>query len=228
MPETNHHLTWTNLLTAEKEKKYFKHILHQIAKQRLQGKIIYPPDNKIFEAFRLTPLSGLKVVILGQDPYHGPDQAHGLCFSVLKGVRPPPSLQNIFKELHDDLGCTRPPQGRLDHWAKQGVLLLNTMLSVEAGKPQSHANLGWEQFTDRVISLINENCQHVVFLLWGSNAQKKFRLLDTARHTIFKAPHPSPLSSYRGFFGCQHFSKCNKALLAHQQNPVAWCLPEYS
>lgn len=216
--------SWKKLLGDEKQKHYFQQILQQISLQRQQGKVIYPPDNQIFEAFKLTPLNKLKVVILGQDPYHGPSQAQGLCFSVSPGTKSPPSLQNIFKELRDDLGCTVPTNGSLINWAQQGVLLLNTLLTVEQNKPQSHLPLGWEQFTDRVISLISEHQTHVVFLLWGANAQRKAKLIDENRHTVLKAPHPSPLSSYRGFFGCRHFSKCNQALIKHHQQPIDWCL----
>ncbi len=215
---------WKDLLSEEKKQPCFQQILQRISTLRRQGKIIYPADNQIFEAFKLTPLEQLRVVLLGQDPYHGPGQAHGLCFSVLPGTKPPPSLQNIFKELRDDVGCALPENGSLVHWAKQGVLLLNTLLSVEQNKPQSHLTLGWEQFTDRVITLISQHCPHVVFLLWGANAQRKSKLIDAQRHTLLKAPHPSPLSAYRGFFGCRHFSLCNQSLIDHQQSPINWCL----
>ncbi len=216
--------SWKNLLSEEKQQPYFRQILQKISEQRRQGKIIYPGDDHIFEAFRLTPLNELKVVLLGQDPYHGPSQAHGLCFSVLPGTKPPPSLQNIFKELHNDMGCAMPVNGSLVNWAKQGVLLLNTLLTVEQNKPQSHLNLGWERFTDRVISLISQHCPHIVFILWGANAQRKSSLIDGDRHTLLKAPHPSPLSAYRGFFECKHFSRCNRALIKHHQQVIDWCL----
>jgi len=215
---------WKDLLAQEKQQPYFKEILHQIKSQRIQGKIIYPPDAQIFEAFRLTPLQKLKVIILGQDPYHGPNQAHGLSFSVVKGVKKPPSLQNILKELHQDLGFDIPKSGQLDKWALQGVLLLNTYLSVEAGNPQSHANLGWLKFTDKVICLLNGHCEHLVYILWGAHAQKKIPLIDTTRHSIIKSPHPSPLSAHRGFFNSHPFSKANDALRKHGQEIIDWSL----
>ncbi len=217
---------WSDILHDEKNKAYFKDTLSQISAMRKDGVCIYPDDKHIFEAFRLAQLEQLKVVILGQDPYHNPGQAHGLCFSVPKNVAIPPSLKNIYKELKQDIGCPIPEHGNLESWARQGILLLNTILTVEAGKPQSHQSLGWQQFTDRVIELINIHCSHVVFLLWGANAQRKTVLIDSKKHSILTAPHPSPLSSYRGFFGCKHFSKCNQLLLAHQQQPIEWNISE--
>jgi len=217
-------LNWTEVLKAEKQNSFFKDALKSVARARKLGTVIYPSDKHIFEAFRITPLNQLKVVILGQDPYHQQGQAHGLCFSVPKGIRTPPSLRNIYKELHTDLGCSIPEHGNLQHWAEQGVLLLNTVLTVVEGKPQSHQDIGWQQFTDEVIRLINQHCQHVVFLLWGANAQKKQALINSSQHTIFSAPHPSPLSCYRGFFGCKHFSKTNQCLIEHHQQSIDWCI----
>ena len=178
---------------------------------------------EVFNAFKLTELDSVKVVILGQDPYHGPDQAHGLCFSVLPGVRTPPSLVNIYKEMQRDLpGFVTPNHGFLESWAQQGVLLLNTVLTVQAGMAHSHAHLGWETFTDRVIERINSHCQGVVFLLWGAHAQKKGRFIDRARHHVLTAPHPSPLSAHRGFIGCGHFSEANRLLVQQGMSPIDW------
>lgn len=188
--------------------------------------IVYPPGKEIFNALNTTPLDKVKVVILGQDPYHGPGQAHGLCFSVKRGIPPPPSLQNIFKELGTDIGMATPSHGELTAWAERGVLLLNTSLTVRAHAPQSHSGKGWEEFTDRVIEVLNEKREHLVFLLWGSPAQRKAERVDPRRHCILKAPHPSPLSAYRGFFGCRHFSKTNAYLVSHGIAPIDWRLPE--
>lgn len=215
---------WTTQLAETKQADYFVDCLHKVAKQRALGKIIYPPKESVFEAFRLCELTDIKVVILGQDPYHGPNQAHGLCFSVNKGNALPPSLKNIYKELASDLNIKVPAHGDLSAWAKQGVFLLNTVLTVEAGKANSHRDYGWLQFTDEVIKVINRELPHVVFMLWGSPAQSKQALLDATKHTILTAPHPSPLSAYRGFFGCQHFSRANDALIRHNQTPINWSL----
>ena len=216
--------SWSHILSEEKQKAYFQEALNSVAVARKNGVTIFPDDQHIFEAFKLTSLENLKVVILGQDPYHNTGQAHGLCFSVSKGITIPPSLKNIYKELNEDIGCPIPKHGFLQDWASQGVLLLNTVLTVEAGKPQSHQDFGWQQFTDQVIGLINQHCKHVVFLLWGANAQRKAQLIDAERHCILTSPHPSPLSSYRGFFGCKHFSKANEYLKQHQHSPIDWCI----
>lgn len=187
------------------------------------GKVIYPPDDDIFNAFKLTMPATLKVVIIGQDPYHGPNQAHGLCFSVNKGNKVPPSLRNIYKELASDIaGFEIPVHGDLSHWAEQGVLMLNTVLTVEQGQAHSHKKRGWEVFTDNVIKHISAEFENVVFLLWGAPAQKKAQLVDTARHSILSAVHPSPLSAHRGFFGCQHFSKTNELLSSFGKHAIDW------
>lgn len=189
------------------------------------GKTIYPPPPQIFAALDATPFDAVKVVVLGQDPYHGPGQAHGLCFSVQPGVPVPPSLVNIFREIHDDLGIAPAGHGHLMHWARQGVLLLNAVLTVERGRAGAHQGRGWEVFTDAVIDRLNREREGLVFLLWGSPAQTKGRLLDTRRHLVLRAPHPSPLSAYRGFFGCRHFSLANQWLVEHGQAPIDWSLP---
>lgn len=184
--------------------------------------MIYPPFDQVFSAFGLTPLTNVKVVILGQDPYHGPNQAHGLSFSVVEGQKIPPSLKNIFTELHSDIGGSIPHHGCLESWARQGVLLLNTVLTVEQCSPKSHAKKGWEQFTDRIISHVSDTQDHVVFMLWGKDAQSKVPWLDCKKHLILKAAHPSPLSAYRGFFGCKHFSRANQWLRGHNIDPINW------
>ncbi|HEX7324752.1 MAG TPA: uracil-DNA glycosylase [Rhodanobacteraceae bacterium] len=189
------------------------------------GKRIYPPGPQIFAALDATPFAAVKVVILGQDPYHGPGQAHGLCFSVRPGVPVPPSLLNIFAEIESDLGIPRPDHGYLVPWAQRGVLLLNSVLTVQAHMAGSHQGKGWEGFTDRVVDELNRNREGLVFLLWGSYAQAKGKLIDTRRHCVLKAPHPSPLSAHRGFLGCRHFSKCNQYLESHGQTPIDWSLP---
>jgi uracil-DNA glycosylase len=189
------------------------------------GKTIYPPPRRIFAALDATPFDQVKVVILGQDPYHGPNQAHGLCFSVLPGVPPPPSLLNIFAEIERDLHIPRPDHGCLLPWARQGVLLLNAVLTVERGRAGSHQGKGWEGFTDAIVDHLNRERENLVFLLWGSPAQAKGRLVDARRHRVLKAPHPSPLSAHRGFIGCGHFSLANQWLIAHGQQPVDWRLP---
>jgi uracil-DNA glycosylase len=217
--------SWQTLLAGEKQQPYFQSILHFLKAEQAAGKNIYPAYADRFNAFKYTPFEQVRVVILGQDPYHGPDQAHGLCFSVKPGIKPPPSLKNIFQALRNDLGLPIPTHGCLEHWAKQGVFLLNTVLSVEAGKPQSHANRGWETFTDKVIRLLNENKQGVIFLLWGSTAQKKGQMIDTTRHYILKTVHPSPLSAHRGFMGCRHFSKTNQLLREMGKTEIDWQLP---
>jgi uracil-DNA glycosylase len=216
-------LTWHDVLADEKEKPYFKETLQAVAQQRAAGVTVYPPQKDVFNAFKLTELGDIKVVILGQDPYHGPNQAHGLAFSVLPGVAIPPSLLNMYKELEQDIeGFQRPQHGFLESWATQGVMLLNTVLTVEAGKAHSHARLGWETFTDRVIDAINTHREGVVFLLWGSHAQKKGSIIDAQRHHVLKAPHPSPLSAHRGFLGCRHFSQTNALLSKAGETPIDW------
>lgn len=189
------------------------------------GKTIFPPQGAWFRALELTPLDKLRVVILGQDPYHGPGQAHGLCFSVPPGVRPPPSLVNIYKELGNDLGLPRPPHGFLEHWARQGVLLLNSVLTVEMAKAASHSKKGWEPFTDAIIARVNDKAEPVVFMLWGAYAHKKAANVDGRRHLVLKAAHPSPLSAHTGFLGCKHFSQCNAFLVSNGLPPIDWTLP---
>ncbi|MCE5231763.1 MAG: uracil-DNA glycosylase [Mizugakiibacter sp.] len=193
--------------------------------EKRAGKTIYPPGPQIFAAFDATPFEAVKVVILGQDPYHGPGQAHGLCFSVPPGVPPPPSLENIFKEIQRDLGVPRPDHGCLTPWAHRGVLLLNAVLTVERGQAGSHQGKGWEGFTDAAIDCLNREREGLVFMLWGSYAQAKGRLIDSRRHLVLKAPHPSPLSAHRGFLGCGHFSSANRYLQEHGQAPIDWSLP---
>ncbi|TMO82690.1 uracil-DNA glycosylase [Pseudoalteromonas spongiae] len=219
--------TWTDLLAVEKQQDYFKDTLDYVAKRRAEGVNVFPPADEVFSAFSSTAFEDVKVVILGQDPYHGLNQAHGLAFSVKPGIKAPPSLANMYKELATDIdGFTIPNHGYLQAWAEQGVLLLNTVLTVEQGQAHSHKKLGWETFTDRVIAALNEHGNGIVFLLWGSHAQKKGRHIDTTKHVVFNGPHPSPLSAYRGFFGCKHFSKANDALIAMGKTPINWLLPK--
>lgn len=215
---------WQTALAGEKEQPYFQQLMQFLQQERQQGQTVFPPKERIFAALQTTPIDGVKVVILGQDPYHGAGQANGLCFSVHRDIAIPPSLQNIYKELQSDLGLAHPGHGDLSAWAEQGVLLLNTVLTVRAGQPQSHQNRGWETFTNRVISAVNERCEHVVFMLWGKPAQSKMSMIDSRRHTVLTAPHPSPLSAHRGFLGCRHFSKANAALQKHGQAPINWDL----
>lgn len=218
--------TWKDAISEEKNQPYFQRILQQVQQARNSGKTIYPPQADVFNAFKLTEFSQVKVVILGQDPYHGPNQAHGLAFSVKPGIQPPPSLVNIYKELANDIaGFTVPTHGYLVEWAKQGVLLLNTVLTVERGQAHSHANFGWETFTDKVIACLNSQREHLVFLLWGSHAQKKGQFIDRQKHCVLTAPHPSPLSAHRGFLGCKHFSKANEYLQQQHIQPINWQLP---
>ena len=213
---------WKELFEEENKKPYFKELLAFLEQEPSSGKQIYPPSDEVFNAFTLTPFSKVKVVILGQDPYHGLGQAHGLAFSVKPGVKVPPSLRNIYKELNTDLGLRMPETGNLTEWAKRGVLLLNSVLTVEDSKPGSHAERGWEIFTDRVINELASKSNSLVFLLWGSHAQKKALCVDTEKHLILKAPHPSPLSAHRGFLGCKHFSKTNEYLLQSGLEPIDW------
>lgn len=215
---------WQAFLNNELAKPYMQETLNYVTQKRKQGIAVYPPEAQVFNAFEATPLNNIKVVILGQDPYHGEGQAHGLCFSVMPEVtKLPPSLKNIYKELATDIvGFKIPGHGYLQSWAEQGVFLLNTVLSVEQGQAHSHKHLGWEQFTDQVIAHINENCEGVVFILWGAHAQKKGKGIDITRHSILNGPHPSPLSAHRGFFGCQHFSKTNQLLTAQGKSAIRW------
>lgn len=216
-------LQWQDVIGAEKSQPYFVDTLQQVKAARAAGQVIYPPEADVFNAFRLAELANLKVVIIGQDPYHGPNQAHGLAFSVRHGVPVPPSLQNMYKELSYEYPDFRvPAHGCLEDWAKQGVLLLNTVLTVVAAQPNSHRHLGWEQFTDKVISQISQSCEDIIFLLWGSHAQKKGRLIDAQRHHILTAPHPSPLSAHRGFLGCGHFLAANTILQRIGKTPIDW------
>lgn len=214
--------SWQNFL-QQQQQEYFEQIQSYVANARQQGKVVYPPEDDVFSAFTATPLDQVKVVILGQDPYHGPDQAHGLSFSVKPGVKTPPSLANMYKELATDIdGFTIPDHGYLQSWAEQGVLLLNTVLTVEQGNAHSHAKIGWETFTDKVIEHIDQECEGVIFLLWGAHAQKKGKKINTQKHHVLKSAHPSPLSAYRGFFGCQHFSQTNTLLQAMNKTPITW------
>jgi uracil-DNA glycosylase len=215
---------WKKLLSQEFTKPYFLQIVHFLKTEKTLGKTIYPPGSQIFNAFTMSPLDKTKVVLLGQDPYHGPGQAHGLSFSVPDGVRPPPSLQNIFKELRTDIGMPVPNSGNLSRWAGQGLLLLNAYLTVEAGKPMSHSQVGWAEFTDAVISKISESKKSLVFLLWGRFAQEKQSLIDETKHLVLKAAHPSPFSADKGFFGCRHFSKVNEYLMKNGMDPIDWKL----
>jgi uracil-DNA glycosylase len=212
---------WNELLKNEFRKRYYAE-LREFLKKEYQSFSIFPDMNDIFNALKLTSYAGIKAVILGQDPYHEPGQAHGLCFSVKQGVRRPPSLENIFKELTDDTGIIPPPHGELTAWAKDGVLLLNTVLTVRQGAANSHRGRGWEIFTDKVIELLNEREKPIVFILWGMNARNKSKLLTNPVHKVLTSAHPSPLSAYNGFFGCRHFSKANIFLEENGQKPVNW------
>ena len=215
--------TWSDFIAEQSQQPYLKDTLEYVAQKRSEGVTVFPPEQQVFSAFDATPFEQVKVVILGQDPYHGPDQAHGLCFSVLPGIKPPPSLANMYKELVQDIeGFSIPEHGYLMPWAEQGVLLLNTVLTVEQGQAHSHKHLGWEKFTDKVIDEINQHREGVVFLLWGAHAQKKGKSIDKVRHHVLHAPHPSPLSAHRGFFGCQHFSKTNDLLTSLGKTPINW------
>lgn len=216
--------SWKEVLKKEFQAPYFQLIPEHLKIERSQGKTIYPPGSLIFNAFNITPIDKVKVVILGQDPYHGYGQAHGLCFSVPHGVPPPPSLVNIFKELHDDIGIPIPNHGNLTHWAEQGVFLLNASLTVRAGEPMSHSKIGWAEFTNTVIKTISTEKKHVVFLLWGKFAQEKRILIDESKHLVLRSVHPSPLSVHAGFFGCKHFSKTNEYLMKNGIDPIDWKL----
>jgi uracil-DNA glycosylase len=214
--------SWKKLLKPEFDKPYFQNIVLHIKTEKEQGKTIYPPGSFIFNAFNTTPLEKVKVVILGQDPYHGPRQAHGLSFSVQTGIPQLPSWMNIFKEMNTDLGLSIPQHGNLENWARQGVLLLNASLTVRANEPMSHAKIGWAAFTDTVIKKISEEKEHVVFILWGKFAQEKIALIDQSKHYIIKSAHPSPLSAHNGFFGSRPFSKTNEYLMKHGMDPIEW------
>ena len=213
---------WLQAVGGEFRKPYYKEV-YDFVKEEYSTRVIYPPADDIFNALHLTPLKEVKVVILGQDPYHNEHQAHGLSFSVLPDQREiPPSLQNIYKELHDDLGCYIPDNGYLEKWARQGVLMLNTVLTVRAHQANSHQGHGWEQFTDAILEAVNQEDRPIVYLLWGRPAQSKIPMLTNPKHLILKAPHPSPLSAYRGFFGCRHFSQTNAFLESHGAAPIDW------
>lgn len=216
--------SWKAVLKDEFNKPYFQQIPLHLKTEKSQGKIIYPPGSLIFNAFNTTPFDKVKAVILGQDPYHGPGQAHGLCFSVQYGVAPPPSLVNIFKELQDDIGVSLPTHGNLSKWAEQGVFLLNASLTVRASEPMSHAKIGWAEFTNEAIKKIAELKKNVVFLLWGKFAQEKRRFVDEEKHLVLRSVHPSPLSVHAGFFGCKHFSKTNQYLVSKGIDPIDWSL----
>ncbi len=218
--------SWLAVLKREFDKDYMAELRTFLAAEKQAGKTIYPPADEIFAAFNHTPFEKVKVVILGQDPYHGPNQAHGLSFSVKKGVRTPPSLQNIYKELNRDLGLPIPSHGFLESWADQGVLLLNATLTVEMANAGSHQKRGWEEFTDAAVQALNEQRDNLVFLLWGSYAQKKGRVIDRKRHLVLTSPHPSPLSAHRGFIGNGHFSSTNQYLEQHNQTPIDWSVPD--
>lgn len=213
---------WKSRLSGEFNQNYMQELRAFLLQRKQAGAVIYPPGSLIFNAMDSTPFEAVRVVILGQDPYHGPGQAHGLCFSVLDGVETPPSLVNIYREIEDDLGLPVPASGNLERWARQGVLLLNAVLTVERGRAGAHQGKGWERFTDRIVQLLNDERDGIVFLLWGSYAIRKGAAIDRRRHLVLTAPHPSPLSAYRGFFGCKHFSKANRYLRERGQQPIEW------
>ena len=216
--------SWKEVLKNEFGKPYFSQIVQHLKIEKSQNKTIYPPGGSIFSAFEKTPVDKVKVVILGQDPYHGAGQAHGLCFSVPNGIAAPPSLINIFKELHEDIGVSIPNNGNLSKWAEQGVMLLNASLTVRANEPMSHSKIGWADFTNTVIKKISDEKKHVVFMLWGKFAQEKRILIDETKHLVLRAAHPSPLSAFSGFFGCRHFSKANEWLASKGIDPIDWKL----
>jgi uracil-DNA glycosylase len=225
MSEVKIEASWKAALASEFNKPYFQSLAQQLRQRKAEGKTIYPPGSLIFNAFNSTPFEQVKVVILGQDPYHNPGQAMGLSFSVPKGVRVPPSLRNIYKELATDQGISHPEHGDLSYWAEQGVFLLNAMLTVEKNKPASHQKIGWQFFTDAAIQALSRQREHIVFMLWGAFAQRKSVLIDDACHLILKSPHPSPFSADRGFFGCRHFSQANAYLASHGRAPIDWQIP---
>ncbi|MEI8600694.1 uracil-DNA glycosylase [Shewanella sp. PP-Sp27a-2] len=215
--------TWQTFIDEQRALPYFQQLSAFVDNERRAGKVVYPPEVDVFNAFTMTPLEKVKVVLIGQDPYHGPDQAHGLCFSVKRGIKPPPSLANMYKELATDIdGFTIPSHGDLSAWAEQGILMLNTVLTVEQGKAHSHAKAGWEVFTTAVLELLNRQTQPIIFVLWGSHAIKKGQVITAPQHQVLTGPHPSPLSAYRGFFGCGHFSQVNQLLLERGEAPIRW------
>jgi uracil-DNA glycosylase len=220
------HDSWLNRLGDQFEQEYMHKLREFLVTRKEHQAVIYPPGNQIFNALDSTPFEQVRVVILGQDPYHGPAQAHGLCFSVQPGVRIPPSLVNIYREIQSDLGIAAPSHGYLQSWAEQGVLLLNAVLTVERGQAGSHQGKGWEVFTDAIVQLLNDQREGLVFMLWGSYAMKKGAAIDPRKHLVLKAPHPSPLSAHRGFLGCRHFSSANDYLLKNNQPPIDWSVPE--
>jgi uracil-DNA glycosylase len=214
--------SWKELLKGEFEQLYMQNLKAFLFEQKTSGIVVYPEEKDIFNALNSTPIDAVKVVILGQDPYHGPNQAHGLCFSVNKGVKIPPSLRNIYKELHNDIGFDIPKHGYLQSWANQGILLLNSVLTVSDGLAASHQNKGWERFTDKIIEIINQHNKHVVYMLWGKYAHKKGANIDANKNLVLKSAHPSPLSAHRGFLGCKHFSQCNEYLQSQRMPPIVW------
>ncbi len=216
------HPTWHDALADQWGMSYFKQLTDYVRSRYTSGDAVYPPASRIFAALDACPLTDVKVVIIGQDPYHGPGQANGLCFSVADGVAFPPSLVNILKEVNSDTGAPIPTSGNLERWATQGVLMLNAILTVEQGRPGSHASIGWERFTDAIVDVVSRRCNNVVFLLWGSYAIKKGASIDLSRHLVLTTVHPSPLSAYRGFFGCRHFSQANAYLSQHNLSPIVW------
>jgi len=218
--------SWLSRLQGQFDQQYMQKLREFLVTRKQHRAVIYPPGSQIFNALNSTPFDQVRVVILGQDPYHGPGQAHGLCFSVLPGVRIPPSLANIYREIQSDLDITSPAHGNLQSWANQGVLLLNAVLTVERGQAGSHQGKGWETFTDAVVQLLTDGREGVVFMLWGSYAQKKGAVIDRSKHLVLQASHPSPLSAHRGFLGCKHFSRANDYLLRHQVEPIDWSVPE--
>ncbi|MGS0673692.1 uracil-DNA glycosylase [Shewanella sp. 0m-4] len=217
------HSSWSSFIEEQQQQGYFQSVQQFVEAERAAGKVIFPPEHEVLAAFDATPLDKVRVVLIGQDPYHGPNQAHGLCFSVKKGVKTPPSLVNMYKELVTDIdGFTIPDHGNLTRWAEQGILMLNTVLTVEQGKAHSHAKSGWETFTANVLTLLNEQSQPIIFVLWGAHAMKKGKGINAIQHQVISGPHPSPLSAYRGFFGCQHFSKINQLLQARGEKQIDW------
>ncbi|GIU39916.1 uracil-DNA glycosylase [Shewanella colwelliana] len=215
--------SWQGFINDQQQQTYFAELTRFIQGERDAGKLIYPAQDEVFNAFNYTALNDVRVVLIGQDPYHGPGQAHGLCFSVKPGIKTPPSLVNMYKELATDIvGFTTPNHGYLEAWARQGVLMLNTVLTVEQGKAHSHAKSGWETFTDNALKLLNAQSRPIIFVLWGGHAIKKGKLINAPQHQVLSGPHPSPLSAYRGFFGCQHFSKINQLLLSQGDKSIDW------
>lgn len=214
--------SWMTAIGDEFDRAYMKKLNDFLKQEKAGGHVIYPEEDNIFSALRITPFDKVKVVMLGQDPYHGPDQAHGLSFSVREGIALPPSLRNIYKEIEQEFGVSMPKKGDLSEWARQGVLLLNATLTVRAAQAGSHQKRGWEEFTDAIIHALNESGEHIVFLLWGAYAQKKGAFIDQTKHLVLEAPHPSPLSAHRGFLGCGHFKKANDYLEKHGRTPIDW------